>query len=81
MVLHAFREGALPRLTFSSRFHGPVLMAGDSQGALHLFDEAGNERNARCATAGIQDIAPAGDGVYVACRQRQLRYLPLLDDE
>jgi hypothetical protein len=62
-------------------FHGSTLIATGNAGRLILLDECKQRREMKAATAGINDVAVIGGGLLCACDQRQLRYLPLLDDE
>ncbi len=62
-------------------FHGSTLIATGNAGRLILLDECKQRREMKAATSGINDVAVLGGGLLCACDQRQLRYLPLLDDE
>jgi hypothetical protein len=62
-------------------FHGSNLIATGSAGRLILLDECKQRREMKAATSGINDVDVLGGGLLCACDQRQLRYLPLLDDE
>jgi hypothetical protein len=62
-------------------FHGSTLIAAGTAGRLILLDECKQRREMKAATSGINDVAVLGGGLLCACNQRQLRYLPLLDDE
>jgi hypothetical protein len=62
-------------------YHGSTLIAAGSVGRLTLLDECMQRREMKAATSGINDVAVFGGGLLCACDQRQLRYLPLLDDE
>jgi hypothetical protein len=62
-------------------FHGSTLIAAGSAGRLMLLDECKQRREMKAASSGINEVAILGDGLLCACDQRQLRYLPLLDDE
>jgi hypothetical protein len=70
-------SGRIDALTY----HGQMLMAAGNGKRLFLFDENHQARSMKVAAAGINDLAVVGGGVLIACDQRQLRFLPLLDDE
>jgi hypothetical protein len=62
-------------------FHGATLIAGGNRGRVLLLDDHRQRREIKVASAGVNDLAVLGGGLLCACDQRQLRYLPLLDDE
>ncbi|WP_425616717.1 hypothetical protein NA78x_000371 [Anatilimnocola sp. NA78] len=62
-------------------FHGDTLIAGGNGGQLLLIDNHRQRREVKVSSAGINDLAVLGNGILCACNQRQLRFLPLLDDE
>jgi hypothetical protein len=62
-------------------FHGRTLLAGTRSGLLLLFDEAFTRREVRLGRASIHQVCAVRGGVLAACHQRELRFLPLLDDE
>ncbi|WP_434385033.1 hypothetical protein [Melittangium boletus] len=62
-------------------FHGRTLLAGTRSGGLLLLDEAFTRREVRLSRAAVNQVLPVRGGVLAACNQRELRFLPLLDDE
>lgn len=62
-------------------FHGRTLLAGTRSGLLLLFDEAFTRREVRLGRTSVNQLCAIRGGVLAACHQRELRFLPLLDDE
>ncbi len=65
----------------SLAFHEGTLRAGTRSGLLLLFDEAYTRREVRLSRASVNQVCVTQGGVLAACNQRELRFLPLLDDE
>ena len=65
----------------SLAFHGTTLLAGTRSGLLLLFDEAFTRREVRLSRATVNQVLAVRGGVLAACNQKELRFLPLLDDE
>jgi hypothetical protein len=65
------------------KFHGSVLLAGNSRGQLLLIDESYRRRELTVASGetAVNDLAVIAGGVLCACNRKQLRIVPLLDDE
>ncbi len=72
-------RSALESVAFTAR--AGTLLVGTRSGLLLLFDEAFTRREVRLARVPIRDVCEARGGVLAACHQRELRFLPLLDDE
>jgi hypothetical protein len=73
--LHCF--GRIDALAYDGR----TLMAAGNGKTLFLFDENHQAREMKVAAAGINGLAVIAGGVVIACDQRQLRFVPLLDGE
>ena len=58
-----------------------TLVVGTRSGLLLLFDEAFTRREVRLSRVPIRSVCEVRGGVLAAGHQRELRFLPLLDDE